>query len=303
MPPKWRYRKFVIYLRGRPIGDRMEIIINFKIVTDSSADLLSIPDVPFSSVPLKIITDKKEYTDDRALDISTMQSDLSRYRGKSRTSCPSTGEYLSAFDNAENVFCVTITSGLSGSYNSACVAKSTYEEEHEGRRVHVIDSLSTGPECALIVEKLRELIMAGEDFENIEKKITEYQKKTGLLFMLESLHNLANNGRVSPIVAKISGILGIRIVGKASDAGTLEIINKSRGSGGGISDIIKNLDKEGYIGGAIRIHHAENLEVAEKIKAKVLEKWHAAKVNIQEARGLCSFYAERGGVLVGFERS
>lgn len=276
--------------------------MKFKIVADSSADLLTICDVPFSSAPLKIITDSKEYVDNESLDVCAMQNDLASYKGKSRTSCPSAGEYIEAFGDAENVFCVTITSGLSGSYNAASVAKATYEEEHPERHVHVIDSLSTGPECALIIGKLRELILSGESFDDIKEKITEYQKRTGLLFMLKSLHNLANNGRVSPIVAKISGILGIRIVGCASEAGTLEITNKSRGESGALADILKNLESLGYVGGSIRIHHAENLPTAENLKAKILAKWPGASVVIDKTGGLCSFYAERGGLLVGFEK-
>ena len=110
------------------------------------------------------------------------------------------------FGDAEDVFCVAITSGLSGSYNTACIAKEMYEAEHPGRRVFVIDSLSAGPELTLIVEKLEEMISEGKSYEEICTYIPEYQKKTGLLFMLESLNNFAANGRVSPAVAKIAGV-------------------------------------------------------------------------------------------------
>lgn len=276
--------------------------MDFKIVTDSSADVLSINDIPFASAPLKIITNEKEYVDDESLDVSAMQRELRSYKSRSHTACPSSGEYFEAFGDAKYVFCVTITSGLSGSYNSATAAARAYEEEHNDRRVFVVDSLSTGPECALLIDKLRELILAGESFDSIKEKICEYKKTTGLIFLLESLHNLANNGRVSPIVAKISGFLGIRIAGKASEKGTLEITNKSRGDGGAISDLIKNLTAEGYSGKTLRIHHAENPALAERIKEKVLAKWPSANIIIGQTRGLCSFYAEAGGILVGYER-
>ena len=277
--------------------------MNFKIVSDSSADITSLMGIPFASVPLKIITSEKEYTDDTSLDVSCMQRDLAAYKGKSRTACPSIGEYIDAFGEAEYVFCVTITSGLSGSYNAASAAAAEYESAHPGRHVRVIDSLSTGPENALIIAKLAELIESGESFESICDKISEYQKSTGLIFVLESLRNLANNGRVNPIVAKLSGLLGIRIVGRASDIGTLEITNKSRGAAGALSDVVKNLTATGYCGGKVRIHHAENPDAAEKFKDKILSVWPSAEIVIGETRGLCSFYAERGGVLIGFEHS
>ena len=196
----------------------------FKIVADSSADTFAFDKTPFSSAALKIITSEKEFTDNQALNLKEMVDYLSNYKGKSSTSCPNCEDWLDAFGDAENVFCVTITSNLSGSYNAAMLAKDTYETEHPDRKVYVIDSLSAGPELRLIVEKLAELINEYGDFEKVRETICEYTKSTGLLFMLQSMKNLANNGRVSHIAAKMAGILGIRALGKASDIGTLEML-------------------------------------------------------------------------------
>jgi len=276
--------------------------MKFKIVADSSADLLTIPyDTPFASVPLKIITTEREYVDDEALDVHSMLADLRKYNGKSRSSCPNPGEYLEAFGDAENVFCITITSGLSGSYNSAVKAANDYKALHNGRNVMVIDSLSTGAESALMVEKIAELITLGKEFSEIEAELNEYVKRTNLLFSLESLHNLAANGRVNPIVAKLSGLLGIRVVGKASDVGTLEVLEKARGAQNAVLTVVKLMKAEGYSGGKVRIHHAENLTAAEKIRDAVLADFPEAKIEISETRALCSFYAELGGVLIGYE--
>lgn len=275
--------------------------MRYKIVSDSSADMTSLKGVEFVSVPLKINTKEREYVDNAELDAFGMLSDLKKYNGKSHSSCPNAEEYLRAFDGADNVFCVTITSGLSGSYNSALGAARDYCKAYPERKVHVIDSLSTGPENALLIEKLEELILSGKNFEEIKQDISEYHKHTRLIFALESMHNLSRNGRVSPIVAKVAGILGIRVIGRASEEGTLEIIEKSRGATKAISDIVKNMIGDGYTGGRVKIHHADNLTAANSLKEKILEKISKAKVEIAEARGLCSFYAESGGLLVGFE--
>ena len=274
---------------------------SFKIVSDSSADLLSVSGVEFASVPLKIITDEREYVDDESLDVVGMLNDLAKYKGRSRTSCPNSEEYINAFADAENIFCITITSNLSGSFNAARVAANAYMEEHPERRVHVIDSLSTGAESALIIDKLCALIASGKSFDEVRDEITEYHNHTRLIFALESMHNLANNGRVSPIAAKVAGILGIRAVGRASDVGTLEMTGKSRGVQNTVNDITANMLSEGCRGGRIRIHHADNLPAAEMLKSKILEKLPEAEIVLGVARGLCSFYAERGGLLVGFE--
>ena len=200
-----------------------------KIVANSSANLLTLKNVPFASAPLKVITSEKEFVDTASLDVSSMLDYFSQYKGKSKTSCPNPADWIDAFGDADDVFCVAITSGLSGSYNAARIAKQMYEADHEGARVHVIDSLSAGPELTLIAEKLEMLILQGMDYEEICDTIDAYKQNTGLLFMLESLNNFAANGRVSPAVAKIAGVLGIRIVGKASDQGTLAPTDKCRG--------------------------------------------------------------------------
>ncbi len=275
--------------------------MEFKIVSDSSADVLELGAAAFESVPLKIITDDREYVDDAELNVSEMLSYLSKYNGKSHTSCPNSEEFISAFGDAKNVFCVTITSGLSGSFNAASVAARTYMSEHPDRRVHVIDSLSTGAESALILEKLAALISEYGDFDTVVDKITEYHKHTRLIFALESMHNLSRNGRVSPIVAKVCGVLGIRVIGRASDVGTLEITNKSRGAKAAVADIVKNMGGEGFASGRVKLHHANNLPFAEAVREKLLAEYPDASVEIAEARGLCSFYAEAGGLLVGFE--
>ena len=275
--------------------------MNVKIVADSSANLPTLAGIRYASVPLKIVTDEKEYVDDDTLNTEQMVCELEAYKGRSGTSCPSVGDWLEAFGDAEHVFTVAITSNLSGCHNAAVQAKEVYEETHPGRRVCCLDSLSTGPEMVLIAEKLVELIHEGLDFDTIETQIREYMKKTHLLFSLESLENLAKNGRVSKVVAKAAGILGIRVVGKASDVGTLQQMHKCRGEKKALQTILEEMEKHGFTGGKVRIAHGLN----EKGAKAMLEVIRAAYPNIEATivpfTGLCSFYAERGGIMVGFE--
>ena len=129
--------------------------MKIRIVADSSADLFTTEDKSIVSVPLKIVTNEKEYVDDENLDVALMTEEIAAYSGRSGSACPGVGDWLESFGNAEWVFGITITSNLSGSYNSARVAKETYEAEHPDRKVFIIDSLSTGPEMKVIVEKLK----------------------------------------------------------------------------------------------------------------------------------------------------
>ena len=273
-----------------------------KIVADSSANLMELKTVAFDAAPLKIITGQREFVDDRNLDLDEMIAFFKSYKGRSQSSCPNPEDWLTTFDDAEDVFCVAITSGLSGSYNTACIAKEMYEAEHPGRRVFVIDSLSAGPELTLIVEKLEEMISEGKSYEEICTYIPEFQKKTGLLFMLESLNNFAANGRVSPAVAKIAGVLGIRIVGKASDVGTLEPTDKCRGEAKSLSAILRHLKESGLKTGKVILAHCLNKSAANTLKNMIETELPGVTVKSGINLGLCSFYAEKGGLLVGFEK-
>ena len=275
---------------------------NVKIVADSSANVLQLEKLPFAASALKVITNDTEFMDDAALDVAGMVAWFDSYRGKSHTSCPNSSDWLEAFGDAEEVYCVTITSGLSGSYNAACAAKELYEGEHPGRQVCVIDSLSAGPELVLILEKLESWLQEGLSYEQICRQVGEYTQKTGLVFMLESLKNFAANGRVSPAVARIAGVLGIRIVGKASDVGTLEPMHKCRGEAKSLAAILRHLKEEGLRRGKVRIAHCMNENAAQTLKKMIREEMPETNVQIHPCRGLCSYYAEKGGLLVGFEK-
>ena len=275
---------------------------SIKIVADSSANVRQLQHTAFAAAPLKVIAGETEFVDDSTLDVDAMVSWFDSYQGKSKTSCPNPSDWLEAFGDADEVYCVTITSGLSGSYNAACIAKQMYEAEKEGKRVCVIDSLSAGPELVLMIEKLEEWIGQGMSYEEICSRIPDYMQKTGLVFMLESLKNFAANGRVSPAVAKIAGVLGIRIVGKASDQGTLEPTDKCRGEAKSLAAILSHLKKSGLSRGKVRIAHCQNETAANTLQQMILAELPQADVQIHRCNGLCSYYAEKGGLLVGFEK-
>ena len=273
-----------------------------KIVSDSSSDLLMLDSVEFASSPMKIITAKREFVDDENLNVDEMANFFNQYKERSQTSCPNPADWLDAFGDADDIICVTITSALSGSYNSACTAKELYEAENEGKRVFVLDTLSAGPEITLIVRKLEELVKSGMAYERVCDKIREYAKRTGLVFMLKSLKNFAANGRVSPLVAKLVGFAGICIVGKASNEGTLEPTHKCRGENRSLETLINDLKELGLKNGKVSIGHCQNEGAANKLKQMIESTFEKVQVEIHKLRGLCSFYAEKGGLLVGFEK-
>lgn len=275
--------------------------MNYKIVADSASNVFSLDDVAFSCVPLKIICGDNEYVDTPELDLDAMLQDLKTTKQKSSTSCPNVYDWVQSFEGADHIFAVCITGNLSGSYSAAEQAKELYLQDHPEAKIHVINTLSAGPEMRLIVEKLQQLILKGMSFEYIVQAIKVYATHTHLTFCLQSLTNLARNGRVSPAIAKITSMLGIRLVGRASDVGTLEPFGKIRGEAKTLEAMLKEMISRGFKGGLVRISHCLNLEAANTFKQMILDKFQNCDVRIEPCSALCSFYAEIGGMLVGYE--
>ena len=282
--------------------NRKVLTVKYQIVSDSASDLLELADINFSTVPLHIVVDGTDFADDARLSVPNLLDKL-RNGKSSTTACPSPDDWITAFHDADRVFCVTITSGLSGSYNSAVIAKDIYEEKHPDRKVYIIDSLATGSKMVMLCEKLRELILAGHDAEEIYRQIKEYNEHCFLYFALASLDNLARNGRVSPILAKGIKILGIRIVGTASTEGMLEPLSKCRGDKRSIPAIIEFMKEKGYQGGRVVITHNGNHEAAMELKRQLKTTFGTRSGEIHRTRGLCSYYAEPGSIMLAFDLS
>lgn len=272
-----------------------------KIVADSSCDIWELNGVDFAVAPITISTDNKHYVDNQELDVHLMSEELAKYKGVSHTACPSVGSWLNCYEGYDEVFVVTLTGAMSGTYNSAMTAKGIYEEENENVKVHVFDSLSTGPEMRLLIEKLKEMIEKDLPFEEIVEKGQDYLKHSRLFFALKSLHNFAMNGRVSKTVASAIGVLNISIFATASEEGTIQQISKCRGEKKVVKSMIEHLENAGYHGGKVRISHADNLKLAHSVRDKILELYPHADIIVYPMGGLCTYYAEIGGLLVGCE--
>lgn len=274
---------------------------NIRIVADSSCNILGLEGTDFISVPLTIRTNTEEFFDDASLDVDEMVNKLKVTTGRSYTSCPNVEAWEDAFGTEGDIIAFTITSSLSGSYNAACVAKDTCLEANPARRIHIVDSLSAGCEIELLIEKAAEEIKAGSDFDTVVSAVQSSQKKTHLLFALESMHNLAQNGRISKIVATMAGALGIRAVGQASSEGTLEMLGKCRGIKKTKDFILKEMERLGFKGGNVRIGHCQNADLATEMCNLIKKYFPNANVITYPLRGLCSYYVEQGGLMLGFD--
>ena len=275
--------------------------MNYKIVADSSANVFQIAGLNYSTVPMKVVAGEKEFVDTADLDLQGMVDFLASYKSKSGSSCPNVQEWLEAFGDADCVFGITITKNLSGSYNAAQQAAQIFAEEHPDKKIFIIDSLSAGPEMAMLAEKLKELIEAGNDFETVKEQILEYHNNNHTLFCLRSMNNLARNGRVHPAVAKIAGMLNIRAVGDVK-GGEITPTEKPRGDKKALDALVAMIKERGFYDGAVlRIAHCFGEVHAQALGDAIMAEFPNTKLIIEPTTALCSFYAEAGGLMIGFE--
>lgn len=278
--------------------------MNWKIVADSGSNLLTIenlaPNTTFERVPLTIQTAGQLFVDDANLNIDAMMTTMYNSQSAATSACPSPEAYMSAFEGAENIIVITITGGLSGSYNSALLAKNIYLENNNAN-IHVINSLSAGGEMDLLALKVNELIAEGKSFDDVVSEMTAYQEKSKLLFVLAKVDNLVKSGRLNKLVATVVGMLNIRMVGRASTEGTLELLHKARGEKKAVQAVINEMLAAGYAGGRVIISHRNNPMICEAIRTKIVEQFPTAEIIAIPTSGLCSFYAEEEGILMGYE--
>lgn len=281
--------------------------MNWAVIVDSASDMACMKDayngeIGFETIALKLNVGEREFVDDAQLDVNEMLQCLAAYKGKSGSAAPSPGAYKEAFEKANNIVAITISGALSGSYASACAAKDMVLEEYPDKNIFVLDSLSTGGGMILLARKAFELIKTGASFEQVTAELTAYREKTHVFFILEAMDNLIKNGRVNKLEGGVAAILGIKVLGEGSEQGTLHLLKKVRGRMKVYDRMVEEMQEKGYCGGNVIIGHCNNEEKAVYVKNLLQAKYPDSSIEIMALRGLDSFYAENGGIIVGCEK-
>ena len=279
--------------------------MEWKIVVDTACDFREIPNkaenVTYERVPFSLQIEDKVFVDTLDLDIDKMMEEMYASSEPARSACPSPEAYLAAYRGAKNVIVLTLTGGMSGSYNSAIIGEKMLKEEDKDVNIHIIDTLSAGGENDLYLLKINELIKEGLSFDEVVSEMKKYQENSKLIFVLEKVDNLVKNGRLNKLAAAVVGLLNMRMVGEASDEGTLHLLHKVRGEKKAVSTVVDEMIKAGYKGGRVVVTHRNNEDICKKIQDKLREKFSNIEFMIVPTSGICSFYGEEGGMLLGYE--
>lgn len=276
----------------------------WHLVSDTSCDLFSLDGgegvFDFATIPFTIRIGGKEYIDNKDMPVEEMLTANESHSEMAQTACPSPEDWRACFAAPGPVVAFTISSALSGSYNSACTARNMLREEDQAKQIAVIDSKATGPEVAMLILKARELILAGSSFEEVEEALECEAEKIHTIFALASYHNLIKAGRVSRLIGFIAGHLGFWGIGIGSEAGEIAIRGKARGDKAMVRFLADEAARVGIAGKEIRISHCRNEKDALLLKEELEKRFPGIRVILMETRGLDSFYAERRGLIVGF---
>ena len=276
----------------------------YKIISDTSCDLTKeeIKELGIEYVPFKISIDGVEYEDDDNLKLEEYLDKMEKTENAIKTACPSPYDYLKVIEenSDKDIYILTITSKLSGSYNSAKIAEQEAREKFKNIKIHVIDTKSASAGNTRIVLKLLDLVKE-KSFEEVVPAIESEVNNSTTMFVLESMKNLIKNGRIKKSAGLVANVLNIRPIMIAKD-GEIELYEINRGIKKSLDKMIKAIGTECKVGtpNLITISYVRNKERAEKIKEKIEELYADVKVHVRHTNGLSSGYADIGGIVIAF---
>jgi|ASRL01.1.fsa_nt_gi DegV family protein with EDD domain len=279
--------------------------MKYKIIGDSSCDVTDAMRevMNIELVPLTLEVDGIRYVDNDELDVANYLEKANSSSMVPKSSCPSPDDYMKAIEGEEEaVFIITLSSELSGSYGSAMLAKSMFQEKQPEKKIHVFDSRSAVSAEVLIALKVQECIEAGMEFEEIVKIGEKFREEMQTIFVLEKIDHLQKAGRMSKMKATIANVLKIKLILQATDKGEIDLVSQARGTKKAIDKMIQTIGELGTVtkDKVIVVAHCQAQERGEQVKEKIQELYDFKEVILIAMKGLSSNYANIGGIVIAY---
>ena len=278
--------------------------MDYKIVADSSCDLNEVMrnNIEVELVPFNISVESKKYRDDADIDMGDLVKRMLASPDPIKTSCPSPGDFLESYEEEKDVFVVTISKELSGTYNSAILARDMALEKEPDRFIHVFNSKGASVTETLIVLKIDELIKKGLDNSTIVEKVDNYIEELDTYFISEDLSNLIKNGRISKTKGLIATVLNLKPIMGADGDGNIQLVENVRGSKKAFRKLVGIIgeSKKEFKELVLAISHASARDKAEKLKESIQSLYEFKDIVIVETRGLSTAYVNHEGVILSF---
>lgn len=278
--------------------------MDYNIVVGSSCDFdeKNANSINHSVVPFKITIDAETYTDTDTLTGKKIVELMKNSVSAIKTACPSPNDFLEKYKEGEHVFVVTISSKLSGTYNSAVAAKNMYLEQFEDKFIHIFDSLSAAVAEKMIVIKLKELIDCENSIKEVVDGVNQYIKELKTIFVLENLDNLIKNGRMSKLTGMFAQFLHIKPILAADGNGEIKMLDKSRGTKKALKRLVEHIgiNSTDHETKKLGILHCNAPEKANYVKQLIEESYKFKEILITEANGLSAVYTDDGGIVIAY---
>lgn len=278
--------------------------MSFHIVCDSCTDLTEedLKKGCYTLVPLTLLVDGEEIIDDETFDQADFLAKVAASKESVKSACPAPESYMEAYFKADDIYVVTLSAELSGSYNSAVLGKNLYEEENGTKNIHVVNSRGAATTQVLIARKLNEYASQGMPFEEVVDKIEEYTTSLRTYFVLETLEVLRKNGRLSRLSATIAGALNIKPVMIGTRDGVIQKAAQARGMKKALAKMVEHMGSEGrdLTRRQFVISHCNCYERAVYVKELIKKHLHAEDIDIVDTKGVSSLYACDGGIIVSY---
>ena len=277
--------------------------MKWTIVFDSGCDLRNfdpIPSADLKLVPLTLLVGEHQVVDDGTTSLEDFQALLDREKGRTGSACPSVGDWQHIMEDCENCIVITLAATLSGSYQSACIARDMVLENQPDRNIFVLDSCSASAGMQFMVDKAIELVEQDCDFATVCRELEVMREHTKVFLMLQNVDNLISNGRLNIVLGKALKALRLCIVGNLSPDGTLSVTGKVRDMNAAMEKAISQAVECGCTGRRLRVTHCLNPEGAKVLENKLRQRFPDADIQVQRNALLCGYYVEKGGLLLSF---
>ena len=277
--------------------------MSYKIVVDSCCELPEElkHDPRYEIVPLTLIVgDSYERLDDDGFDQKEFLRAVAECPVSPRSACPSPEKYMEAYrTDADHVYVVTLSSKLSGSYNSAVLGKNLYHETYGEKQIYVVDSRSASCGETQIAMQIARWEDEGMGYEEITEKIEKFTDGMHTYFVLDNLDTLRKNGRLSGVKALVASTLSIKPV-MAGDQGSIVQLGQSVGIKKALAKMVDYVVRDVVDAEkkCLMITHCNNPERANSVKEQILSKVKFKDELIMDTAGISSMYANDGGVIV-----
>ena len=275
----------------------------YKIIIDSCGELSKEmqEDGHFENVPLTLQIGDTEIVDDKSFDQADFLKKVAESEEGPKSACPSPDAYMQAMDcDAEHIYVITLSSQLSGSYNSACLAKDLFLEDNEDKKICVIDSKSASIGESLIGLHIAACEETGMDFETVVENIEKYIEEQHTFFVLESLETLRKAGRLSNLKAKLASTLNIKPIMGSTEEGRIQQLAQARGMNKALDRMVQSMMEvtQNCENRILAISHCNCKERALQLKEKIEKVASFKEIFIVDTAGVSSMYANDGGIIM-----